>query len=210
MSTATTTVDFAELFAAFSKEVRRIHITWVAWHRMFDDADAPHDQPVFSHWGEVWGHFRYSVLCDLVLRVVRLTDPDEMLAKKGARQNLTVQRVLEAMNFDSRANLQQAAESASRMFSREIDDGGLKRLRHRVMGHNDMATLLGLETVDADLRTVRLAVEWLCTFQWRCDSVAKGRVVDWETPASAVHRDQALDREIESEVDALTKQLSGG
>lgn len=210
MSTATTTVDFAELFTAFSKEVRRIHVTWLAWYRMFEDVDAPHDHQVFSNWDEVWRHFAYSVLCDIVLSVVRLTDPDEMKAKEGPRQNVTVQCVVEGMEFGQRANLREAAESASRMFQKEIDIAELKRLRHRVIGHNDLATMLGYEKVDTNLGRLRHVVEWLCIFQWRCDSVAKGRVVDWATPASAVHRDQALDREIESEVDALLDRLSGG
>ncbi len=210
MSTTTTTVEFAELFAAFSKEVRRIHVTWMAWYRMFEDGEAPHDHQVFSYWNEVWQHFRYSVLCEIVLSVVRLIDPDEMRAKEGPRQNVTVQRVFEVMNFDQRDNLCEAAESASRMFQKEIDVGDLKQLRNRIIGHNDLATMLGYENVDSEIDRVRLAVEWLCAFQWRCESVEKGRIVDWNTSGSAVHRDQTLDREVESEVDALLEQLSGG
>ena len=210
MSTATTTVDFAELFAAFSKEVRRIHVTWLAWYRMFEDADAPHDHQVFSQWTEVWQHFRYSVLCEIAISVVRLTDPDEMKAKEGPRQNVTVQCVVEAMEFGQRANLREAAETANRMFQREIDAGELKKLRNRIIGHNDLATMLGYEKVDPEIEHLRLAVEWLCTFQWRCDSVEKERPVDWSTSGSAVHRDQALDRKIESEVDALLNRLRGG
>ena len=207
MCTSTTTVNFSDLFAEFSKEVRRIHVTWLAWYRMFEDEDAPHDHHVFSNWNELWQHFAYSVLCEIVLSVVRLTDPDEMPAKNGPRQNVTVQRVLEAMDFDQRDNLRREAESASRIFKKEVDVAELKQVRNRIIGHNDLATMLGYEKVDSEIEHLRLAIEWLCTFQWRCESVAKGRVVDWSTPGSAVHRDQAIDREIECEVDDLIKQL---
>lgn len=203
---ATTNVPFPQTtptpgFDAFSREVRRIHVTWLVWHRLFEDA--PHDQKTFEQWPETWGHIRWSMLCTVIAGLCRLFDPQTM----SGRRNLTVEHVWEEMDFGERVNLRKAACAAKTDCEELMRNPNFKQLRDRVLAHNDLANMLGAEVSDAEIETIRLAVEWLALFQWRCESLYEGRIVRYDETPSAVHRDCSLDRKIVIEVDAIVNRL---
>lgn len=199
-----TTTPLTPTFNAFTVEVQRLLATWTVWHRLFADDDSSSARPVLDRHPEVWNIVYYSLIRDVLLGLCRLTDRTTM----GQRQNLTVEAVLAEMeSLPDRPNLMGTINAARGSFEKHVMIDSVRNMRNRVLAHNDCAAMVGAEIHSVETESIRLGVAWLATFQWRCESLLNGRLVDWSASVSAVHRDRSLERELAAEVDSLLAQL---
>lgn len=191
-----------KLVRCFANEVRSIRVCWKTWLRLFHvDGDSSKLQSVYQECSQVWGHIRWSLLSTVVLEISRLIDPPVM----HGRFNLVIRSVWESIDRGRAPELLAPAERRLKQFEEQADR--LKPLRNRVLAHNDEATLLGQDVADANIETIRIAVEHLVRFERLVDAIC-GDDVALRTQVLAAPRDYSLDRQIEMEVDRLYAHLS--
>lgn len=217
MSTSRAPVGFYHLFSSFSREVRRIRQTWAIWFRMFDDDKAPHMEEVKEFDGGLWPKafdsmptimavFRDSMLCDLVASVQRFNDPLSSRTKGGSRENLTMDRVLQAMNLSSTdawaADIRDVADS----FKANLQAGNLVNGRHHRPGHNDLKTMLG-EPLIIDFEHLESAIRDLSMFRSRCIATLRARATG-QPPQVGFFPDGQLEHKLQGQVDELIRRLT--
>jgi len=188
-------------FCCFANEVRSIRVCWKVWLRLFHiDGDSSKLQSVYQKCSQVWGHIRWSLLSMVVLEISRLIDPPVM----HGRPNLVIRSVWESIDRGRAPELLAPAERRLRQFEEQAKL--LKPLRNRVLAHNDEATLLGQDVADADIETIRAAVEYLACFERLVRAICSDDLAV-QTHVAEAPRDYSLERQIELEVDALYAQL---
>lgn len=165
------------IFEAFTDIVHDTYATWTIWCRLFWSNDTR------PHWcgeileraaPEVFRRVHNAMIGRVVLNLVKLDDPDKI----GQHENLNLNRVLNESPFPQGTN-RQLAMKARQTFKDNIPP--LRTIRHKLLGHNDKATLLDPTAGRAKLEPVACAVKCLCTFHFRVEKLLEGTFT-YQTP----------------------------
>lgn len=185
-----------ELWSLIKKEIAGIQVIWEATNDLF-----------FQPQGECWrscglgtpllfGLTQTVYIESLLMRVARLMDPAST-GRGGQQQNLSLLRL----------SMLEPSLGVDEIVVRSIWDGsGLKRIRDKYLGHNDLARQLAEEhsvniPLEAkDIWALRQLVDGLLEFQQAVNLKLRG----------ASHLHEGLSVRVQAEVNVLSNTLLGG
>ena len=146
------------------------------WQALFGDLATEEDHDTLAKaCPDVFRYVRWHWLESVTLELAKLGDRDSM----GGRQNLTLRRIFDETTFTADAE-ERDARRAMDLALGEIEQDAFKKVRNRVIAHNDLLATTGVETPLSalDIEAVRKAVQSVKNFRVRIAAVRSGKPIN--------------------------------
>ncbi|MCH8151335.1 MAG: hypothetical protein IH830_03065 [Planctomycetes bacterium] len=174
-------MDSSETFDTFSKEVLNVRTAWELWELLYQAPPEGIGTAVGNLALRAPTYYRYSVwslLSLVVLAVCRLADPK--VDKQGNR-NLCMELIWDESTTEPLNRQEKHAKTAMVNADKIINGDEFRKLRNRILAHNDLDTITGKTAAGVPFDTIRDAVGWIARFRERIAAAREGREVKSST-----------------------------
>lgn len=174
-------MDSSDPFDTFSKEVMDVRIAWKLCELLCQAPPEGIGAPVGNLALQAPTYYRYSVrslLRLVVLAVCRLADPK--VDTRGNR-NLCMELIWDESTTEPLNSQETHAKRAMVKANEIINGDDFRKLRNRVIAHNDFDTATGKSIADVPIDTIGDAVVWIARFRERISAAREGRGVNHAT-----------------------------
>ncbi len=199
--------DAEKNFEAFSRIVDDLHATWTMWQELFgEEARSETHNVLVSASPDVFKYVRWHWLVSVTLELAKLDDRDQMYG----RDNLTIQRIFNETDY---ANDEQrhVAQTVMDFALAKIQRDEFKKFRNRIIAHNDLLAVTGIENPmgDMSIEPLYATVYAVRSFRDRIAAIRKGEPINIATGEN-YYPSPEDDKRWHNDVRRLVSLLSAG